>query len=240
MEPTGYTELLTEFNSKQADLNSRRIVCRIDGKRYAAALWINALHSAPACRNWNKSPAFVGPFVCHEDFAVCNARSTTCLCRSEYLPSSDLNRGYGISSPDKANDTVGVSTVENVAVFHILHGDVDIFQHLAIKQKSNRHIPRVAHVYRATARPKQESIANKARNNHFLIGTVSRCCRCVHTDYEPFGDAMHGPRLSALDLTINKGFRGYGITPRRSARSPALAPMRKSCVSAEGNIARLC
>ena len=23
---------------------------------------------------------------------------------------------------------------------------------------------------------------------------------------------MHGPRLSALDLTINKGFRGYGIT----------------------------
>lgn len=94
------TELLTEFNSKQADLNSRRIVCRIDGKRYAAALRINALHSTPACRNWNKSPAFVSPFVCHEDFAVCNARSATCLCRCEYLPSSDLNRGYGISRPD--------------------------------------------------------------------------------------------------------------------------------------------
>ena len=42
------------------------------------------------------------------------------------------HRVYGMSSPDKANDTVGVSTVENVAVFHILHGDVDIFQHLAI------------------------------------------------------------------------------------------------------------
>lgn len=91
------TELLTEFNSKQADLNSRRIVCRIDGKRYAAAFRINALHSAPACRNWNKSPAFVSPFVCHEDFAVCNARSAACLCRCEHLPLSDLNRGYGIT-----------------------------------------------------------------------------------------------------------------------------------------------
>ena len=77
---TGDTELLTEFNSKQADLNSRRIVCRIDGKRYAAALRINVLHGAPACRNWNKSQAFVSPFVCHEDFVVCNARSATCLC----------------------------------------------------------------------------------------------------------------------------------------------------------------
>ena len=95
------TELLTKFNSKQADLDSRRIVCRIDGKRYAAALQINALHSAPACRNWNKSPAFVSPFVCHEDFAVCNARSATCLCRCEYLPPSDLNRGYGITAEHK-------------------------------------------------------------------------------------------------------------------------------------------
>ena len=37
-----------------------------------------------------------------------------------------------MSAPDKTNDTVGVSAVENVAVFHILHGDVNIFQHLAI------------------------------------------------------------------------------------------------------------
>ena len=95
------TELLNEFNSKQADLNSRRIVCRIDGKRYAAAFRINALHSAPACRNWNKSPAFVSPFVCHEDFAVCNARSAACLCRCEHLPLSDLNRGYGITRSGK-------------------------------------------------------------------------------------------------------------------------------------------
>lgn len=41
-------------------------------------------------------------------------------------------QGYGMSAPDKTNDTVGVSVVENVAVFHILHGDVDISQHLAI------------------------------------------------------------------------------------------------------------
>ena len=37
-----------------------------------------------------------------------------------------------MSAPDKTNYAVGVSAVENVAVFRILHGDVDIFQHLAI------------------------------------------------------------------------------------------------------------
>ena len=49
-----------------------------------------------------------------------------------YVGNRKRRSGYGMSAPDKTNDTVGVSAVENVAVFHILHGDVNIFQHIAI------------------------------------------------------------------------------------------------------------
>ena len=97
--------------------------------------WEAAVMISPRSDNTNRGIASFG----YADFSFDSGSVGDRSFRNRESLGNELlsNVRYGISSPDKTNDTVGVSAVENIAVFQILHGDVDIFQHLAIQRESN-------------------------------------------------------------------------------------------------------
>ena len=81
--------------------------------------------------------------------------------------------GYGILSPDKADDSVNLSAVQKLAGLNEMDGAFFIRHGCSAEGELHGAVPRLV-VGRAAARAHDEHFANIAWNQDFLVGAVSR------------------------------------------------------------------
>lgn len=119
--------------------------------------------------------------------------------------------GYGMLSPDEADDSVDAAFIpHDAAADHVLQGAAVVLDHGPADEHLHGHVPD-GRADRAAARAADELVPHVAGDHDLLVAVVGRGHGHEGADDQPFAQRRDVDRPAALQPLARQHPRGYGI-----------------------------